>query len=71
MCERGANMTLKELRKNCNLTQKEASEIVGVPLRTYVMYENGDKGVNELKYERMVSNSGTIFVESSSKFNLA
>ena len=47
-------MELKELRKNCNLTQKEASEIVGVPLRTYVMYENGDKGVNELKYERMV-----------------
>ena len=35
-------MTLKEIRKNCKLTQKEASEIIKMPLRTYVAYETDD-----------------------------
>ena len=48
---RGANMTLKELRKSCNLTQKQVSEIVGVPLRTYVEYENNEIEVDQLKLE--------------------
>ena len=44
-------MTLKELRKSCKLTQKEVSNIVNVPLRTYVEYENNEDNVDELKLE--------------------
>ncbi len=46
-------MTLKEIRKNCKLTQKQVSDIVGVPLRTYLNYENNEKDADELKLERM------------------
>ena len=46
-------MTLKEIRKNCNLTQKEASDFVGVPLRTYVEYENNELTADQLKLERI------------------
>ena len=42
-------MTLKELRKTCKLTQKKASEIVGMPLRTFVLYENDESNVDQLK----------------------
>lgn len=46
-------MTLKELRKNCNLTQKEASDIVGISHRTYVEYENNEIEADQLKLERI------------------
>lgn len=46
-------MELKQLRKNCNLTQKEAAQIVGMPLRTYVMYETDEKNSDQLKLERI------------------
>lgn len=46
-------MTLKEIRKNCNLTQKEASDFIGVPLRTYVEYENNELTADQLKLERI------------------
>ena len=46
-------MTLKELRKNCNLTQKEASDIVGISHRTYVEYENNEIDADQLKLERI------------------
>ena len=42
-------MTLKELRKNCHLTQKDVSQIVGMPLRTYINYENDESGADQLK----------------------
>lgn len=42
-------MSLKELRKKCKLTQKEASSIVGMPLRTFVLYENDEENVDQLK----------------------
>ena len=42
-------MTLKELRKNCKLTQKEAADIVGMPLRTYVAYEGDEEGSDQIK----------------------
>ncbi|MCR4710755.1 MAG: helix-turn-helix domain-containing protein, partial [Clostridia bacterium] len=32
--------SLKEIRKSMGLTQAEASALVGMPLRTYVDYEN-------------------------------
>ena len=44
-------MTLKELRKNCKLTQKEASDVVGMPLRTYVAYETDEKNADQIKLE--------------------
>ena len=47
-------MNLKEIRNNCNLTQKQAADIVGMPLRTYVMYENDESKIDNLKYERMI-----------------
>ena len=46
-------MTLKEIRKNCNLTQKEAAEFIGVALRTYVLYEKEEDKADQLKLERM------------------
>lgn len=47
-------MTLKEIRKKCKLTQKEASEVIGMPLRTFVMYENDESNVDQLKLERAI-----------------
>ena len=38
-------MALKEIRKKFKLTQKEASEIVGMPLRTFVMYESEESKI--------------------------
>ncbi len=46
-------MFLKEIRKNCKLTQKDAAEIVGVPLRTFVSYENDEAKADQLKLERI------------------
>ena len=31
-------MSIKELRKSLDLTQKEVSELVSIPLRTYLNY---------------------------------
>jgi len=42
-------MTLKEMRNNCKLTQKEAAELVGMALRTYVKYETDENSSNKLK----------------------
>ena len=44
-------MTLKEIRKNCKLTQKEAAEIIGMPLRTYVSYESDEENADQIKLE--------------------
>lgn len=42
-------MTLKELRKNCKLTQLEASKLVGISHRSYVNYENDETKADPLK----------------------
>ena len=44
-------MTLKEIRKNCKLTQKEASKVVGMPLRTYINYESDEENVDQIKLD--------------------
>lgn len=44
-------MDLKELRKQRNLTQKEASMIIGIPYRTYLRYEEDPKYKKSYKYE--------------------
>ena len=47
-------MSLKETRKKCKLTQKDAAKIVDVPLRTYVQYELDEAKASKLKLERMI-----------------
>lgn len=44
-------MSIKELRKSLDLTQKDASKIVNVPLRTYINYENDGAKENTIKYK--------------------
>ena len=44
-------MTLKELRKSCKITQKQAALIVGMPLRTYVSYESDEEKSDQIKLE--------------------
>ena len=44
-------MTLRELRKNKGITQKEAADYVEVPLRTYVNYENDPSKRASVKYK--------------------
>lgn len=46
-------MELKELRKEKNLTQAEASAFVGIPLRTYKNYENDPSKQGSIKYVYM------------------
>ncbi|MCD8308173.1 MAG: nucleotidyltransferase domain-containing protein [Clostridia bacterium] len=45
--------TLKELRKEKGLSQKACAEYLGVPLRTYVNYENNPARAKCIKYEYM------------------
>jgi len=47
-------MTLRELRKNKGITQQEADDFVGVPLRTYSNYENDTKKQSSIKYKYIV-----------------
>ncbi|MDP2424847.1 MAG: nucleotidyltransferase domain-containing protein [Candidatus Izemoplasmatales bacterium] len=43
-------MSIKKLRKTLYLTQKEASELVNIPLRTYINYENDESKKETIKY---------------------
>ena len=43
-------MTIKELRKEKHLTQKQASELTGIPLRTFKMYENDAGKIGSIKH---------------------
>ncbi len=47
-------MTLRELRKNKGITQKEAANFVEVPLRTYTNYENDPSKQTSIKYKYMM-----------------
>jgi predicted nucleotidyltransferase len=44
-------MTLKELRNEKGLTQSECAKFLGVPLRTYVRYENNATKKDSIKYQ--------------------
>lgn len=46
-------MTLLELRKQYGLSQTQASQAVGVPLRTYIRYETNEDYGNALKRDAM------------------
>lgn len=43
-------MSIKELRKSLDLTQKQVSKLVNVPLRTYLNYENDESKEGTIKY---------------------
>ena len=47
----GDNMSIKEIRNKLNLTQKEASELTKIPLRTYINYENDTNKKYSIKYQ--------------------
>lgn len=53
-------MKLKELRKSKNLTQVQASEYVGIPLRTYKNYENDSRKIGSIKYNFIVNKLSEI-----------
>jgi predicted nucleotidyltransferase/DNA-binding XRE family transcriptional regulator len=46
----GDRMSIKDLRKSLDLTQKEVSELVEIPLRTYLNYENDPTKKGTIKY---------------------
>ena len=46
-------MVLRELRNKVNITQQEAANIVGIPLRTFIRYENEEKYKQTLKYQKI------------------
>ncbi len=48
------NENIRNIRKKKKLTQKDAADLCGMPLRTYQNYENLDKKKESLKYEYIV-----------------
>ncbi len=47
-------MGLRELRKDYELSIQRAAELVGVPVRSYIRYENDEKYGDPLKREMMI-----------------
>lgn len=47
-------MTLLEIRKQYNISQIKAASLIGIPLRTYIRYEQDDNYGNELKRQAMI-----------------
>ena len=47
-------MTLRELRKNKGITQQQAADFVGIPLRTYSNYETDASKQTSIKYKYMM-----------------
>lgn len=47
-------MELRETRKKCKLTQKQAAQIIGMSLRTYVAYESDETRADPLKLSRVI-----------------
>jgi len=62
----GIRMTLKELRTSRGLTQKQVSELSGMPLRTYKNYENDSGKRNSIKYRYLIDTieAATLIDES-------
>ena len=47
-------MTIRELRMNKGITQQQAADFVGVPLRTYSNYENDPRKQTSVKYKYII-----------------
>ncbi len=52
-------MTLKQLRLSKGLTQGECAKFVGVPIRTYVRYENDINKIDTIKYDFIINKLNT------------
>ena len=48
-------MELRELRNSIGISAKTASDIVGVPLRTYMRYETDNSYGNVIKRDAMIA----------------
>lgn len=48
-------MTLRELRLKEGIPLKEASEITGIPMRTYIRYEKEPEKENTIKYKHALN----------------
>lgn len=59
-------MKIKELRKQLGLTQPEASDLLGIPFRTYCRYEDEEQYENTFKYNQVL----TLLNECSKKIVL-
>ena len=46
-------MKLAKLRKENALTQKQAAEMIGIPYRTYLRYEENESYFNTYKYKKI------------------
>ena len=46
-------MTLKDLRKKCKLTQKEAADLTKTSLRSFTSYESDEDSADQLKLQRI------------------
>lgn len=47
-------MEIREIRKKNNITQKQAAELVGIPYRTYVRYEENNSYRGSYKYQKIL-----------------
>ena len=55
--------SLKILRKYAGMSQRELSELSGVPLRTIQQYEQQQKNINKAQVEYLVRLSKTLYCE--------
>lgn len=53
-------MLLKEIRNEHNLTQKEAANLIGIPYRTFVRYEENEPFEDSYKYTKMVNDLNDV-----------
>ena len=49
------SMTLLETRKQYNVSQIEVANLLGIPVRTYIRYEQDDNYGSELKRQTMIN----------------
>lgn len=62
-CSAQPDTNLKRLRKSANLSQRELSELSGVPMRTIQQYEQRQKNINKAQAEYLVMLSRTLCCE--------
>ena len=53
-------MNLKELRKQNDITQKEAALMVGIPYRTYIRYEENEQYAKSYKYKKIMDDLSNL-----------
>ncbi len=55
-------MTLRESRIEKGLTQEECGRVLGVPLRTYVRYENEERKAKTIKHRFMMEKTDQLWI---------